>query len=298
MASNQGIMSLSRPMSMDESYGAAQQKMAQTNPQVSKAVNQVMDSLAPKLNKLDDKTLDLLLQLTQYLTEHKSKYKQLMAKLEDSGALPAGILPDKYDPKFLSVFALSIAHAKEANNGMASGGIADVAQHIKNQGRGKDTILAHINPKEAQMLRSKGGIGTLNPTTGLPEFGFFDDILGGLKSVGDIIGDVLRPVGDVIGDVIRSPLGLAATAAGAYFLGAPFFGAETIPTLAESALPGEAAAGLTDTAMATDAVSHLTPAAIESGLGSPGYGYNASAAESGLFDPSTVGSGANASFPV
>ena len=293
---NQGITSLSRPMSLDESYGAMQQKMGQADPQASQAVNKALDNIAPMLSKLDNKTLDLLLQLTQYLKAHKAKYKELMAKLEQKGSIPEGVFPDEYDPKFLSVFALTVAHAQKAREGMAAGGITDVAQHMKDQGRGKDTILAHISPEEAELLRSKGGIGTLNPATGLPEFGLFDDIADGLKGVGNFIGDVLRPVGNVIGDILHSPLGLAATAAaGMYFLGAP-----TVASLASSALPGDAAlaAALPGDAVlaAAPEVMHLTPAAIEAGMGTPGYGFNASAAESGLFNPANIGAGAASDF--
>jgi len=285
-------------MSLDESYGAMQQKMGQADPQASQAVNKALDNIAPMLSKLDNKTLGLLLQLTQYLKAHKAKYKELMAKLEQKGSIPEGVFPDEYDPKFLSVFALTVAHAQKARDGMAAGGIANVAKHMKDQGRGKDTILAHISPEEAELLRSKGGIGTLNPATGLPEFGLFDDIADGLKGVGNFIGDVLRPVGNVIGDILHSPLGLAATAAaGMYFLGAP-----TVASLASSALPGDAALA---TALPGDAVMaaapevmHLTPAAIEAGMGTPGYGFNASAAESGLFDSANIGAGAASDFPT
>lgn len=37
-------------------------------------------------------------------------------------------------------------------------------------GRGGDSILAHIGPQEAAVLKAMGGAGTANPTTGLPEF--------------------------------------------------------------------------------------------------------------------------------
>ncbi len=37
-------------------------------------------------------------------------------------------------------------------------------------GRNGDTLLAHITPKEAAMLKRKGGAGTRNPRTGLLEF--------------------------------------------------------------------------------------------------------------------------------
>jgi hypothetical protein len=42
----------------------------------------------------------------------------------------------------------------------------------------------------------------------------------------------------------------------------------------------------------------LTPAAIESGLGTPGYGVNASAIESGLFNPELIGAGAAIGAPL
>ena len=56
----------------------------------------------------------------------------------------------------------------------AKGGKVDsiqaLADSLESYGRKGDTMLAHINPKEAQMLMDKGGAGTINPMTGLPEF--------------------------------------------------------------------------------------------------------------------------------
>ncbi len=48
--------------------------------------------------------------------------------------------------------------------------MAGLAQLIRSQGRGKDTVLAHITPREAALLKIAGGSGTINPNTGLPEF--------------------------------------------------------------------------------------------------------------------------------
>lgn len=54
-----------------------------------------------------------------------------------------------------------------------------VAALLQSKGRNGDTILAHINPREAQMLLDAGGAGTTNPETGLLEFydfsGSFED---------------------------------------------------------------------------------------------------------------------------
>jgi hypothetical protein len=45
-----------------------------------------------------------------------------------------------------------------------------LAELIRSKGRKGDAILAHISPKEAALLKRKGGAGTTNPETGLPEF--------------------------------------------------------------------------------------------------------------------------------
>jgi len=42
-------------------------------------------------------------------------------------------------------------------------------QKLASYGRDGDTMLAHINPEEAALLKSRGGSGTINPNTGLPE---------------------------------------------------------------------------------------------------------------------------------
>jgi len=43
-------------------------------------------------------------------------------------------------------------------------------KNLASKGRYGDTMLAHINPQEAGLLRSMGGAGTINPQTGLREF--------------------------------------------------------------------------------------------------------------------------------
>jgi hypothetical protein len=53
---------------------------------------------------------------------------------------------------------------------MREGGLAALAQDLASKGRGGDTMLAHITPEEAEILKALGGAGTINPETGLPEF--------------------------------------------------------------------------------------------------------------------------------
>ena len=53
-------------------------------------------------------------------------------------------------------------------------------QAAQKLGRGKDTILAHITPEEAALLKARGGSGTINPRTGLREY--YDVSTGGEQS--------------------------------------------------------------------------------------------------------------------
>jgi hypothetical protein len=50
------------------------------------------------------------------------------------------------------------------------GNAQELAELLRQMGRGPDSMLAHITPEEAQMLLQSGGSGRMNPMTGLPEF--------------------------------------------------------------------------------------------------------------------------------
>lgn len=54
--------------------------------------------------------------------------------------------------------------------------MASAASNLAAMGSGRDNMLAHINPREAQILMQLGGKGNANPRTGLPQF---DDGGGG-----------------------------------------------------------------------------------------------------------------------
>jgi len=56
-------------------------------------------------------------------------------------------------------------------------GLENAAEMIRRQGREGDTVLAHINPQEAGILKLLGGSGTINPYTGLPEFNFLKKVV-------------------------------------------------------------------------------------------------------------------------
>jgi hypothetical protein len=113
-------------------------------------------------------------------------YPKVRSELLAEGA-PEDLLPEQFDPEFF--IALDIASQVPIGapapvsmmdqmdvQGFAQGGLASlpmmnpVAQKIASMGRNGDSMLAHITPQEAMMLRREGGSGTINPYTGLPEF--------------------------------------------------------------------------------------------------------------------------------
>jgi hypothetical protein len=240
-----------------------QQGLQNASPDASKAVNQTMDQLVPMLDQLDDKTLDGLLQLIQYLMDHEQDYERLVAQLVQEGNFQAGTFPEHYDPEFLSTFGMMIMHAKQARKGgeepapemtppanMARGGIAEAARAVARQGRGNDTMLAHITPREAHILRAHGGMGTRNPSTGMLEFDFWDDLRKPFKAVGDFVGDVVKGVGNVVKDIVSSPIGkVLGTIALATFLGPAGMGvanAMWAPALASGAVTLLGGGSITD----------------------------------------------------
>lgn len=73
----------------------------------------------------------------------------------------------------------------------SQGGLAGLAQQLQSRGRGEDSMLVHMTPKEVgglqSLARAAGGSLTTNPDTGLPEAGFLGKILpmiaGGLLNL-------------------------------------------------------------------------------------------------------------------
>lgn len=100
--------------------------------------------------------------------------------------------------------------AWKAGGRVKSRGLPSMADQVAQAGRGNDTVLAHITPDEAARLDAAMGGPSINPETGLREYGFFDDI-------GDFLGDAAKAVapiaGGVLGGMFGGPLGAAAGAA-------------------------------------------------------------------------------------
>lgn len=97
--------------------------------------------------------------------------------------------------------------------GKAEGGIASLAEKVQDQGRGDDTMLVHMTPNEVAGLQAlamqMGGSGTINPVTGLPEFGWLDKAWKNLLKPVRKAARGLGPIGTMIAAYFGGPIGAA-----------------------------------------------------------------------------------------
>jgi hypothetical protein len=140
-------------------------------------------------------------------------------------------------------------------------GLKTLAKELQSKGRNGDTMLAHINPQEAGILKALGGSGTINPDTGLPEYFIkraaqaiakpFQQVasgatqavkavqnIPGIKQVSDVATQAVRPIDQAlvgldktVGKSIPGGWGTLGMAAASFIPGAQF-------------LPGGALGGL------------------------------------------------------
>lgn len=96
-----------------------------------------------------------------------------------------------------------------------------IAQELAKMGRGGDTMLAHINPQEAALLKMMGGSGTTNPYTGLPEFGFFKKLKKFIKKIAPVALIVIAVAApQLIPQIGQAIVGTSVPAAAQYAAGA------------------------------------------------------------------------------
>ena len=251
---NEGIMALPGGMDMPaeeaqnqqpisvssaDSYDAAQTALGMVDPQGQAAVKEAIRENIQDLQLTSDQ-LDVLIQVFEYVSQNPGDYQNLVQKMVEEGALDEGDMPEEYDPEFIGTMLAVLQEMRQMQGqgamepldmspvveglqpiGMAEGGLADVASYLASKGRGGDSILAHITPEEAAMLKSRGGAGTINPATGLPEFKG-----GPIGAVVNAVKSVVKSVVNVTKQVLKSPVGrILGTIALATVLGPTAIGA-------------------------------------------------------------------------
>ena len=155
--------------------------------------------------------LELLNEMVDAVLASPRDYASLRRYYMNKG-LTEDVMPEQFDPEFFGALNIALDQMiPKTPMQMAQGGIASL-------GRFGDTMLAHITPEEAQLLKSRGGSGTINPNTGLPEF-FIDKVFKGIgkavrnfakSTVGKIVTTVA--LGFFLGPAAASFLGVTSAA--------------------------------------------------------------------------------------
>lgn len=115
-------------------------------------------------------------------------------------------------------------------------------KEAKKYGRFGDSLLAHISPEEAMLLKRLGGSGTLNPKTGLPEFFGFGSIFKAIakpftalgSAINTVVGTPVKAItspifGSDVGSALGTVANIAAPVAAGYFA-APYISSMFGPT--------------------------------------------------------------------
>ena len=200
-------------------------QMAENDPQYAKAVDAMEAQVARMPIVPED--LDEAIQILEFVLQNPDKYEEVRQAAIDDGAIDPQIIPAQFDQVFIVSLLVALYGLQDrlTKQGYARGGLATAARRVAAAGRGGDTQLAHINDREAEMLKRMGGAGTINPTTGLHEYkGGFMKILGAVAPI------ALSIIAPGIGTAIGTALG--ASGIGAGILGGAIIGA------ASSALTG------------------------------------------------------------
>ena len=121
--------------------------------------------------------IDMLNTMVDEVLASPNEYPAIRQKYLDMG-VDEEILPEAFDAGLFAALNIALDELRGPENmlppqNFAKGGIASLnpmAREMAEAGRYGDTMLAHISPVEAQILRRYGGSGTINPMTGMPEF--------------------------------------------------------------------------------------------------------------------------------
>ena len=226
-----------------------------------------VSELMRELDEMDPspEELDTLNNVVDEILANPERYPEIRQKFLSQG-LPEEILPEEFDASFFAGLNMAVEQLISAPSGVQAferGGIAElkpIAKAIASYGRNGDTMLAHITPAEARMLRRRGGSGTINPITGLPEFfkKFFKKIGQAVKKFANsTVGKIILPValGFFLGPAAAGLLGATSTAGVAAISG--FVGSAGATALGGGNLKDSLKAGLTGaiTAGATAGIS-------------------------------------------
>lgn len=182
--------------------------LVKQTPQVQQAVDIIEAQLARAPIMPED--LDEIIGMLEAVVEDPNRYPEVRAAAVKDGIISDQDAPQEYDPTFVLAVLVALYEYRDrmSAQGYARGGLKVAARQLQAAGRGGDSMLAHINPREAEMLRRMGGSGTINPNTGLREYKSGKSILGAVLPI------AINFIAPGLGTAIGAAMGATGAAAG------------------------------------------------------------------------------------
>jgi hypothetical protein len=262
-------------------------QVAQSDPSFSQAIDAMEKAVINMPVTPED--LDEIIALLEFVIQNPDKYGEVRQAAIEDEEIDENTLPPQFDPIYIISLLVALYGLQDRlkEQGYARGGLTVAARRVQAAGRGGDTELAHINPREAEMLRQAGGAGTINPKTGLREYRWNWGRV--LAAAAPIVLSIVAPgIGTAIGTSIAGGLLGGTAAAGLVPYIAPAIG---------GALLGAGTSALTGGKPLQGAIS----GAIGSGLGNvlgqgitSGLGLGLGETASNILGGTILGSGASA----
>ena len=180
-------------------------------------------------SNLPPDVIDALGEMVDKVLAEPEKYKENREKFVQEG-VPEDFLPMEFDAAFFGALNMALdqlnADLSPAPQAFAKGGevkMNPIASGIAQLGRNGDSQLAHITMSERRMLRRAGGSGTINPATGLREYGIssvFKKVGNVFKKVGNAISSAFKGIVNGVKKFAKSTVGrIITTIALGFFLG-------------------------------------------------------------------------------
>jgi len=216
------------------------------NPKFTQAIQEIMNRLSQ--TAVTPEVIAEIIKGLEFVLDHPDQYEQLRAQAIQSGMMDERDSPPKYNRVFVitmlaALYAVQENMPQSAVQEFSHGGLGRSAERLQSMGRGGDTILAHINPKEAEILRRMGGGGTINPNTGLVEF------KSGIGKVLGVIAAVAMPwIAPMVGGAIAGATGM------------------TLGTMGTAALGGAAVGGVSSALQGGDFLKGMVTGGVTGGI--------------------------------
>jgi hypothetical protein len=197
-------------------------QMAEQDPQYAPAIDAMEAQIARMPIVPED--LDQAIQILEFVIQNPDKYEEVRAGAIKDGDIDANMFPEQFDIVFIVSILVALYGIQDRlkKQGYARGGLAVAARRVASAGRGGDSQLAHINDREAEMLKRMGGAGTINPNTGLREYKSGKELFATLAPIALAI--FVPGLGTAIGS---SLLGAGASTLATGMLGGAILGGAT-----------------------------------------------------------------------